>query len=865
MCARIKGYLQLFSFISLTCLSGLSFFHPNSIFAHEPHDDILQVAVSPTFETDRTVFIATDMLSVPLGVNIVLKSMDAGVTWDVVPNFPNYEVNGLAISGAYGTDGTIFASTVWGLYKSIDGGEMWTDLTGALGRPAVAVALSPDYGEDQTVFVVGVDEGLYGSSDGGTSWEPMAVPGRQGRLQGGRWSDVGGPALSPAEVAGLQRAPHGYAHERADIVARSGVAFSPAFGLDRTVFVHLEGSGLFKSGDGGAAWTAIGQEMAGLEITILALSPEYVQDQTLYAGTWGGGVYLTTDAGMNWNPVNEGVETLEITSVVISPEYGADATLFATSRHGEMYKTVSAGASWVKLGSLPRRLSGQTDIHYRMLGISPNYGADQTIFLSTFEGFWKSRDGGASWRYSEVLPTYLVVEMKVSPKYTENRSLYATTYGGGMIHSQDGGESWETGNTGLLIEYPHPMAAGTLGTSPVLYVGAGWGPQVSIDGGESWHTMPVLGTAVFPRAVEISPGFGSDLTVAVGVDNEQTGNPKWAWYQGYPVSTDGLFLSGSGGQSWIPTHLNGVGVHSVAFSPGYAGDGTMFAASLYEGLYKSVDGGIWWDRIGETGPMDCCLSRVALSPQYEVDQTLFVSRTLGPAALRGLYRSTDGGFTWTKTAGSEEVTLLDFVPSPNYVVDETLFIATLEKGVLVSTDGGNSMMPTSLSDAYVTALAISPDFEMDGTLYAATYDGILKSEDGGRTWELTTNNTRHEETRPNVVKLGLWSWIQDPGTSTSHVAFSDRPGDALVFNYVGTGVRLLGVKGPKYGMVDLLLDGSYVGRVDLYAPSRLLQQVLFESTGLTFGEHTLTLVIADSHNPLSGGTWVSVDAYDIWL
>jgi len=678
------------------------------------------------------------------------------------------------------------------------------------------------------------------------------------------------PVSSPADIIHSFSAAHERAHQRAqqtrqsDIIARTAIAFSPAYSLDQTVFASIEGIGFFKSTDNGFSWTPIGEEMSGLDITALVLSPDYEQDQILYAGTWGGGIFSSLDGGESWAPVNDGIEYLDITSVVISPEYIVDSTIVAATRDGEMYKSINGAVSWINIGRPPRRLSGQTNIHYRKLGISPNYGLDQMLFLSTFEGFWNSKDGGSSWNYSEVLPSYLVRSLSVSPNYSQDQSVVASTYGGGMINSDDACQTWETGNTGLLNEYPDPTDSAAFATNPVIMSGTVWAPQISLDGGQSWYIEMVLMKPVFPRAVVLSPDFSSDYIIAVGVDNAETGNPKWAWYEGGIVSTNGVFLSGNGGLTWLPTYLNGIGIHSVAFSPDYTNDQTMFAGSLYTGLYKSLDGGIAWDPL-DTGPTDCCLTRVALSPYYAIDQTLFIARPTGVTALRGLYKSTDGGLTWSKTAGSEDVTLLDLVISPNFLNDGAIFIATLEKGVLKSTDGGNSLMPTNLTDAYVTALDISPDFENDATVFAATYNGIYKSEDAGHSWLLTTYKTRHEETRPNVVKYGLWTWVQDFGASSSYVAFSDRPGDAAAFSFTGTGTTFLGVKGPNYGMVDIILDGEWVDRVDLYDPDRLLQQVLFEATGLEFGEHTLTIIITDNHNPLSGGTWVSVDAFDVWL
>jgi hypothetical protein len=219
--------------------------------------------------------------------------------------------------------------------------------------------------------------------------------------------------------------------------------------------------------------------------------------------------------------------------------------------------------------------------------------------------------------------------------------------------------------------------------------------------------------------------------------------------------------------------------------------------------------------------------------------------------------------TWSKVSGSEDVTVLDFAVSPDFPNDGTLFVATLEAGVFKSVDGGQTLIATAFTEPYVTALDISSNYALDGTVFAASYSGIHKSTDGGANWSQSITRTRHEEEWPSVFETGLWSSISFPGSSAGYVLSSSSPGDAIDFGFVGTGVALLGGKGPAYGIADILLDGSPVLSVDLYAPQAAAQQTLWQSGGLAFGEHTLRVVISNSKNPLSAGNTVTVDAFDI--
>lgn len=879
------------SFILITLLGTLCW-PTRPAYAHQPHDDTVNVAISPNFAQDQTVFATTDLLSVTLGVRIMLRSHDGGLTWEVVPNFPNVKVNNLRFSPSYATDSTLFASTDNGLYRSTNGGDTWTDLAPAMGAASVAVALSPYFDLDQTLFALSPVGDLYRSTDAGDSWTLIPI-GNDGKHLGHAGHDHGEMAAEVAYTptnnvrwqllpefngpitplfAGIPSANADYelGHSHAegplvlDVVPRNTIAFSPNFPLDQTIFVGLAGQGLFKSTNGGTTWVPIGGEMAGYDITTLVVSPGYLVTQTVYASTYGGGIFVSTNGGTTWTARNSGINDLETISIVLSPTFLTDRTAFVSTAVGELYTSTDRGLTWSALSGPPRELSEQTNVHYRRLGISPNFKNDHILFLPTFEGMWKSNTAGTTWRYSEILPTSLVRSLSVSPAYGQDTTVFASTYGGGMVRTQDAAQTWVPLTTGMLNGYPDPTAiSASYATSPVVFVGTVWGPQRTLNGGASWTFNPVLNTPVFARAVALSPEFSGDYTLAVGVDNLETGHPPYVVWNGHVVSTNGVFISRSAGNSWVPTQLNGVGVQSVAFSPNFGADQVIYASSLYYGLYRSVNGGVNWTRLG-TFPTECCVSRVVLSPSYAGDQTVFISRPTGEPVARGLYKSVNNGSSWQRALGSEDVTLLDFVLSPDFANDGVLYVATLEKGVLKSTDGGATLFQTNLTDAYVTALDISANYANDETVYAATYTGIYRSEDGGSSWTQTIYRTRVEEDRASITPMGSWSVISVANSSAGFVLYSEVPGDSLRFDYAGTNVALIGGKGSNFGIIDVYLDGVFMQTVDLYSPTSLQQQILFQSNGVPFGEHTLSLVISADKNPASTGHRTTIDAFDVW-
>ena len=78
----------------------------------------------------------------------------------------------LAASPEFESDGTIFASTDGaGVFRSTDHGDTWHGVSAGLGHRSIrALAVSPAYGNDSTVFVGGPD-GVYKSVDGGVTWQ----------------------------------------------------------------------------------------------------------------------------------------------------------------------------------------------------------------------------------------------------------------------------------------------------------------------------------------------------------------------------------------------------------------------------------------------------------------------------------------------------------------------------------------------------------------------------------------------------------------------------------------------------------------------------------------------------------------------
>lgn len=132
------------------------------------------------------------------------------------------------------------------------------------------------------------------------------------------------------------------------------------------------------------------------------------------------------------------------------------------------------------------------------------------------------------------------------------------------------------------------------------------------------------------------------------------------------AASGGVWRSDNGGLSWIPL-FDDQAVHSigaVAINQRYpdviwvgTGEGaTRNSTSIGDGMYRSTDGGHSWTRVGLEGTER--INRIALHP---TDPDVAYVSALGPlwndGGQRGVYKTTDGGESWVRVlAGPNERT-----------------------------------------------------------------------------------------------------------------------------------------------------------------------------------------------------------------
>jgi photosystem II stability/assembly factor-like uncharacterized protein len=299
-------------------------------------------------------------------------------------------ISDIAFSPAFETDQTIFAATEHELLKSIDGGETWTRVT--IEKPfffrvrrklnhymrkigisssirlkiagffplipgwSTYIAISPDFADDGTIFFSTQGLGQCMSTDGGQSCSVV---------------------LDTA------------------LKLTTSMAISPKFSDDGTLFIGVQGVGVFKTGDGGNSFQKLKSDLPVDGQLKLALSPEYVQDHTVLAGT-GKGLYLSEDKGLRWNPVGKEAlpENGTILSVAFSPGYKKDRTILVAVKGYGIYRSIDRARTFTGFGK--DLIAANEQI--KQLVFSASFENDRTVYGVSSDNVFQSRDGGETWK-----------------------------------------------------------------------------------------------------------------------------------------------------------------------------------------------------------------------------------------------------------------------------------------------------------------------------------------------------------------------------------------------------------------------------------------------------------------------------------
>jgi len=366
---------------------------------------------------------------------------------------------------------------------------------------------------------------------------------------------------------------------------------------------------------------------------------------------------------------------------------------------------------------------------------------------------------------------------------------------------------------------------------------------------EKWRTRAAAAATVGNWTFAGPTNIGGRLT-SLAVDPI---NPDHIWAG---AAAGGVFESTDRGDNWSPV-FDGqplLPVGAIAAHPSnpeivYVGTGEANGAGYSydgDGVYRTLDGGATWQAIGLSDTRR--IGRIAIDPQNP--QRLFVAAAGGvyvPDDHRGVYRSTDGGTTWT----------------------QVLFVSTTAGAIDVAIDPGNSnRIYAAIWEHYSTATR---------WVAGGTNSAIWRSDDGGDTWTRLTNGL--PASSPTIGRIGLALAASSP--QTVYALYLNDPGSFIgVYKTTNGGDNWFRVDTPG-GIQQSIFQGFgyYFGQIrvdpsdarkvyllDVYYSRSIDGGVTYTNTltGLHVDHHDLVILPGRLYMANDGGFYHSEDGGATW-
>ncbi|MFQ5808934.1 MAG: WD40/YVTN/BNR-like repeat-containing protein, partial [Armatimonadota bacterium] len=555
---------------------------------------------------------------------------------------------------------------VGGVWKSEDGGQSWRIRNGEavheiFPRETYNCSRLAVHPTDENIAYAGMTRGLLRTRDGARTWEVLC---RDNRAKNALVLD---PERPETIYCGAQ-------HDSA-------------------------GPRLFVSRDGGDTWRRLGTGLpAEADVTSVVIdSSSPVGNRTLYVGTTQG---VFRGDGQRFVDISAGLRHRSVAKMAggLAPTgrrfvlYAALATVEEDGGYsGGMFRTDDSGQTWRevtpgKFRSGERRTGKLGPITVRPNNADVVHAAAQAVY------YFRSEDGGETW--AEVSVGTGNADFKsvagaadhfywswgsrqIALHPTEPRTVYSVGGAAGVFRSDDAGDTWEALTatrlrddmwrmTGISNVYLDMIAIDPRDPRRIYMGDDDWWIYRSEDGGDTF----TYGNAWWNREgdslyVYKQNGFkasGGAPCIVVDPDRPSHVYAALLGWKPYRIMDAGdgsggtLVLSRDCGKTWEPLGAPGSGLPegSIWGRNGIAIDRqspvdsrTIYAASLGNGVFKTVDGGKTWSD-ASLGLPTRWVTSIVMDPRDRRRLLVGIGKPKGSDEPGGIYETADAARSWRR-------------------------------------------------------------------------------------------------------------------------------------------------------------------------------------------------------------------------
>jgi photosystem II stability/assembly factor-like uncharacterized protein len=374
--------------------------------------------------------------------------------------------------------------------------------------------------------------------------------------------------------------------------------------------------------------------------------------------------------------------------------------LYISTLDGQVHISQDAGKSWKLLVNLnkPQLVLDQLFVDSRdskVIYTSGNRG-------KVAGGFFKTIDGGATWKESKDLRNeamHAMVQSKVDPNV-----LFVGTKSGVWV-SNNSGDSWSK-----VESATSPVDVNSMAVDPknnaTIYAGTNWRPYKSTDNGKSWRLIKngmIDDSDVF--AITIDPRKSDHLIASAcsGIYESFNAGERWAKIQGIPSqsrrtrdivqhpsiagtvyagTTEGFWMSTNGGKTWILTTPRNLEINSIAVHPDEPN--RVFIGTNNYGVMVSTDGG---RNFVPTNDNFTSRFTYSVTPDLTEKDRLYATTQNTSTSGGFFFSSSDGGATWTQAKSLDINRVSPFAVLQDRVDQNKMYLGT-NLGIFQSLDRG---------------------------------------------------------------------------------------------------------------------------------------------------------------------------------